>query len=256
MHTLTNNDSSPVAQFSALADGSVKGDGGRYSQLAASLRYAARLADQVGETVGLGDFVSLDTVSTTRLTVWADWDDAHDANLRVRVSRVAMAEAREFTILGEPDGPAAVRQALQAMNAVPGVLWSALYSADSRVVGAARSAQGQGTTVQLGDLPDVGSRARGVIGALDEPYRLGFVRLAYSGGLMLVASVGPHFLFTMAEASADEAAVGDAVDQMRAFVGPYDLLDVPAVVQRRAQPTTPAEAVVAAPSPVGLRFRR
>lgn len=251
-------DAAPLAQFTALADGTIKGEQGRYGELAATLRFITRAADQMGESIGVGDLASLDTVSTTRLTAWLSRDLAGAPNLRVRVTRSTLRTPREFTILGDPDPEAALRQSVQAVNKIPGVQWSAVLSADARVVAAAKAAAEQTTSVRPRMLPDIGSRARGVLGALDERFRLSFVRLSYAGGVLVLASVGPHCLFAMADESVEEELMADTVDQVRALLEPYDLLDVPTVAERVA---AAAEAVDFAPveptppTPVGLRFR-
>ena len=252
-------------QFSISADGTVRGDDGESGRLAASLGYAARLAAQVEYLLDIGTLQELTTVSAEGITAKVVRDDAGGLGLSVAIETQQYRDPKVFTIVGGSDLDAALLHCAQRVQQVPGVRWSAITTDDRRLVAASPPPPGP---TPLGPAPavaNVGVRGLAVLEAIDERLRESWVRLRYTHGALLVAGVGEHCLYAVVD-TVESVAFGDALDETRAVLGPFDLRSAatlpPASAaaggtsQEREGRASPVPLpTTAAAAPVGMRYR-
>ncbi len=249
-------------RFAVAADGSTTGDDGDSGRLAASLRYACRVAGQLEFLTGAGDLEWVSTVSSTAVTARVGWSLAREVTLAAEVEPGPPRAPKEFTVVGGADVHAALGHCMQRVRQMLGTHWSAVITGDKRVVGAAVPQSGSGVLDSMAALPEVGVRALAVLGALEERYRETCVLLDYAHGTMLVAAVGDHALYAFAD-KLDAQVVAEIVDEVRAILSPDDVAaadtiatgdtGVDALVAQSAP--TPATEVAAPLPPAGMRFR-
>ena len=125
-----------MRHFSVLSDGTVRGDDGESGRLAASLRYAARLAGQVEFLLDVGDLIELATVSREAITARVTHDDESEMSLSVRLDSQPFRQPKVLTVVGGADVHAALAHCIQRVQSTPGVSWGAIVADDKRVVGA------------------------------------------------------------------------------------------------------------------------
>lgn len=250
----------PARRFTVAADGSTTGDDGASGGLAASLRYACRVAGQLEFLTGAGDLEWVSTVSTTTVTARVGWTLAREVTLSAEVEAGEPRAPKEFTVVGGADVHAALGHCMQRVRQLLGTHWSAVITGDKRVVGAAVPQSGSGVLDSMAALPEVGVRALAVLGALEERYRETCVLLDYQRGTMLVAAIGDHALYAFAD-KLDARVVSEVVDEVRAILVPAQVAgaDTIATGDARLEPPEPdGAATAAAPVPVqpaGMRFR-
>lgn len=261
---MTEYDASPpepqTRRFTVAADGTTRGDDGASGGLAASLRYACRVAGQLEFLTGAGDLEWVSTVSSTTVTARVGWSLAREVTLSAEVEAGEPRAPKEFTVVGGADVHAALGHCMQRVRQLLGTHWSAVITGDKRVVGAAVPQSGSGVLDSMAALPEVGVRALAVLGALEERYRETCVLLDYQRGAMLVAAIGDHALYAFAD-KLDARVVSEVVDEVRAILVPAQVAgaDTIATGEDRVEPLEPdAAATAAAPVPVqpaGMRFR-
>ncbi|WP_107774983.1 hypothetical protein [Nocardioides sediminis] len=250
----------PARRFTVAADGTTKGDDGASGGLAASLRYACRVAGQLEFLTGAGDLEWVSTVSSTTVTARVGWTLAREVTLSAEVEAGEPRASKEFTVVGGADVHAALGHCMQRVRQLLGTHWSAVITGDKRVVGAAVPQSGSGVLDSMAALPEVGVRALAVLGALEERYRETCVLLDYQRGTMLVAAIGDHALYAFAD-KLDARVVSEVVDEVRAILVPAQVADADTIAtgQEAIDPVEPVETPpVAAPVPVqpaGMRFR-
>lgn len=211
----------PTRRFTVAADGSTTGDDGDSGRLAASLRYACRVAGQLEHLTGAGDLEWVSTVSSTAVTARVGWTPAREVTLAAEVESGPPRTPQELTVLAGPDVQAALAHCMQRARQMLGTHWSAVVTGDKRVVAAALPQPG-GVTDATTALPEVGVRALAVLGALEARYRETCVLLHYAHGTMLVAAVGDHALYAFAD-KLDVGVVAEIVDEVRATLSPADV---------------------------------
>lgn len=241
-------------EFTLRPDGSLVGDDGSSGQLAAALRYACRLADTVGEQLGLGDLVGLATTSSSRLTVRVGWDLARECTLRARLDVTVPHQPRHFDVVGGAGVKPALAHCMQRVHRVEGVRWSALVTADARVVAAQVApgpAAGRGTSA----LPGVGTRVLAVVGAIPQRHLTGHVRLTFERGTLLLVPIRQSCLYVLADAEIEEEAFTEAVDEVRAVLEDERLGAAETVVDAAGE-AEPEAAPVAQAAPVPPTQRR
>jgi hypothetical protein len=245
-------------QFGVHTDGTVRGDDGAGGRLAASLRYAARLAGQVEYLLDVGDLLELATVSREALTARITRDDAGGVGLSARVDRQPYRQPKVLTVVGGADVHAALAHCVQRVQQTPGVRWGAIIADDKRVVGASLPQAGAAVLESVSALPNVGVRALAVLGAIEEPLRESWVQLTYERAIVLVASVGPHCLYAVVD-DVKGVPFGETVDEVRAILAPYDLSEAATLATESVDSIADIEvepAVAAAvPAPTGMRYR-
>lgn len=253
----------PARRFTVAADGTIHGDDGASGGLAASLRYACRVAGQLEFLTGAGDLEWVSTVSSTTVTARVGWSLAREVTLSAEVEAGEPRAPKEFTVVGGADVHAALGHCMQRVRQLLGTHWSAVITGDKRVVGAAVPQSGSGVLDSMAALPEVGVRALAVLGALEERYRETCVLLDYQRGTMLVAAIGDHALYAFAD-KLDARVVSEVVDEVRAILVPAQVAgaDTIATGDDRPEPPDPdaaaTAAAAAAPVPVqpaGMRFR-
>lgn len=257
----------PARRFTVAADGTTLGDDGADGRLAASLRYACRVAGQLEFLTGAGDLEWVSTVSTTAVTARVGWSDAREVTLSAEVETGEARAPKEFTVVGGADVHAALGHCMQRVRQMLGTHWSAVITGDKRVVAAAVPQSGSAVLDAMAALPEVGVRALAVLGALEEPYRETCVLLDYTHGTMLVAAVGDHALYAFAD-KLDPRVVAEIVDEVRAVLAPGDVAraDTIATGETRVEPLVADAAAASAPVPApvstavpvqqaGMRFR-
>lgn len=244
--------------FAILTDGTVRGDDGEDGLLAASLRYAARLAGQVEYILDVGDLLELTTVSRTAVTASITRDDAGGIGLSARLESQAFRQPRVLTVVGGADVHAALAHCVQRVQQTPGVKWGAIIADDKRVVGASLPGAGAAVLESVSALPNVGVRALAVLGAIEEHLRESWVRLNYERATVLMTNVGPHCLYAVVD-EVKAGPFGEAVDEVRAILAPYDLSEAATLATETVDAVTEIEvepAVAAAiPVPTGMRYR-
>lgn len=245
-------------QFAVLTDGTVRGDDGEGGRLAASLRYAARLAGQVEFLLDVGDLLELTTVSRTAITASITRDDAGGVGLSARLESQANRSPKVLTVVGGADVHAALAHCVQRVQSTPGVEWGAIIADDKRVVGASLPRAGAAVSRLWSSVPNVGVRALAVLDSIEEHLRESWVQLRFERATVLVASIGPHCLYAVVD-GVKPGPFGEAVDEVRAILAPYDLSEAATLATESVEPVTEIEvepAVAAAvPAPTGMRYR-
>jgi hypothetical protein len=246
---MTEHDDTPPQQtarrFTVAADGSTTGDDGASGGLAASLRYACRVAGQLESLTGAGDLEWVRTVSSTTVTARVGWSLGREVTLSAEVEQGERPAGKELTVGGGADAHAALELGLQRVRQLLGTHWCAVVTGDKRVVGAAVPRSGSGALDSMAALPEVGVRALAVLGALEERYRETCVLLDYRRGTLLVAAIGDHALYAFAD-KLDAGVVAEVVDEVRAVLAP----DQVARADTIATGEDPVEPLVAAQAPV------
>jgi hypothetical protein len=237
------------AEFLVRADGTVVGDDGASGTLAAALPYAGRLARRTGELLGVGDFRSLEAVGRRRLAVGVTWTPAGEGTYRALAAPLPERTMPQYMVVGAVDTAAAVNHCLTRLATLDGMLWSAVVTADSRVIAAA----GEGHE-EL-HLAEVGNRVLAVLRSLEDEHTAGFVRLRFERGALVGAALGRHALVADAPPTTDDALVA-MLDEVRAILADHDLSAVPTMIDQPEVEPEPVMAPVApAPPPlVGARF--
>lgn len=249
-------------RFAVLTDGTVRGDDGEGGRLAASLRYAARLAGQVEFLLDVGPLQKLATVSEVAITAGVTRDDAGGVGLSVRVDSQPRRRPKMLTVVGGADVHAALAHCVQRVQETRGVRWGAIIADDKRVVGASLPRAGATVLASLTALPTVGVRALAVLAAIDEPLRQSWVQLTYARATVLVAGVGPHCLYAVVDEVAP-VPFGEAIDEVRAILSAHDLSAAETLATESVDQTVdpPVDAVAeppaatASPAPSGMRYR-
>ena len=192
---MTEYDASPpetrARRFTVAADGTTTGDDGDSGRLAASLRYACRVAGQLEFLTGAGDLEWVSTVSSTAVTARVGWSLAREVTLSAEVETGEARAPKEFTVVGGADVHAALGplHAAGAPDARHPLERGHHRRQAGRRGGGARS-PAAAVLDSMAALPEVGVRALAVLGALEERYRETCVLLDYAHGTMLVAAVG------------------------------------------------------------------
>lgn len=134
----------------------------------------------------------------------------------------------------------------------------AIIADDKRVVGASLPRAGAAVLESVSALPNVGVRALAVLGSIEEHLRESWVQLRFERATVLVASIGPHCLYAVVD-DVLPGPFGEAVDEVRAILAPYDLSEAATLATETVEPVTEIEvepAVAAAvPAPTGMRYR-
>jgi hypothetical protein len=238
------------AEFLVRADGTVVSADDAAGTLAAALPYAGRLARRTGELLGVGDFRSLEVVGRRRLAVGVTWTPAGEGTYRALAAPLPPRTIPQFMVVGAVDTAAAVRHCLTRLATLDGLLWSAVVTADSRVV----AASGEGHE-EL-HLAEAGNRVLAVLRSLEDEHTDGFLRLRFERGALVGAALGRHALVADAPSTTDDALLA-MLDEVRAILADHDLTEVPAVVDAEPEPEPEPVAAPVAPAPpplVGARF--
>lgn len=243
-------------RFAVLTDGTVRGDDGEAGRLAASLRYAARMAGQVEFLLDVGGLQKLTTVSETAITAGVTRDDAGGVGLSVRVDAQPPRQPKVLTVVGGADVHAALDHCSQRLQQTPGVRWGAIVAADKRVVAASLPQAGAAVLESLSALPVVGVRALAVLTAIEEPLRESWVQLTYAHATLLVASLDRHCLYAVVD-EVKPGPFGETLDEVRAILSAHDLAGAETLATESSVAEEPAEpaAAVPGPAPVGMRYR-
>ncbi|WP_416957282.1 hypothetical protein ACNKF0_07980 [Nocardioides sp. T5] len=244
------------AEFVVRPDGTVVGEDGAASALAAALPYTGRLARRAGEIVDVGDLRAMEAVGTRRLTVGVTWTPAGEGTYRAVLVPAEPRTVPTFMVVGGADTTATVVHCVDRVVAVEGVRWSSVLTAGSRVVAVA------GEQAATGHLAEVGTRMLAILRSLEDQHVAGFVRLRFEQGVLVGASLGRHALVACTGDTDDDVLL-TTIDEVRAILADRDLSTVPtqdgpdaAEVARVAEPVPEvAEAVPSsAPPLVGARF--
>lgn len=212
-------------RFDVLPDGTVEGDDGDDGHLAATLRYACRMGGQIGELLELGGLERLSTLSNLAVMARVSPDLSIMAQVEMQGTRrpemiaVAAANVKE-----------AIDRALRRVTVGLASDWSAIITAESHLVGLVHD-----EAVGPGDpevLQEVGVRVLAVLGALDESLRETAVRLDFRRGSVLVATIGEHALFTLAD-KVDVSEVVRTVSAAQGLLVTADLSREPRVATSR-----------------------
>jgi hypothetical protein len=240
----------PTRRFTVAADGATTGDDGDSGRLAASLRYACRVAGQLEYLTGAGDLEWVSTVSSTAVTARVGWSPAREVTLAAEVESGPPRAPQEVTVVAGTDVQAALAHCLQRVRQMLGTHWSAVVTGDKRVVAAAVPQPGGGVVDPTAALPEVGVRALAVLGALETRYRETCVLLDYAHGTMLVAAVGDHALYAFAD-KLDAGVVAEIVDEVRATLSPADVAAADTVTTGETRGQGLVEEPVSTPSTAG-----
>lgn len=245
-----------MRQFGVLIDGTVRGDDGESGRLAASLRYAARLAGQVEFLLDVGDLVELATVSREAITVRVTHDEEREMSLSVRVDTQPFRQPKVLTVVGGADVHAALAHCIQRVRSTPGVAWTAIIADDRRVVGASLPQAGAAVSRLWSSVPNVGVRVLAVLGAIEEPLRESWVQLSFERATVLVAAVGPHCVYAVVD-EVRPGPFGEALDEVRAILAPYDLSRAATLATETVEQVVEEEPVAAVSGPAlsGMRYR-
>lgn len=242
-------------EFIVRHDGTVVGDDGAEGRLAASLRYVSRLADSLGEQLALGDLVGIATTSSSRLSAQLGWDMARQCIIRGRLDLTVPHQPRGVDVPRAEDVDAALARCVERVQAVGGVRWSAVVTADARIVAAHVPTPRADEIATLDDLTHVGSRVLAVRGAIPERYLSGYVHLTFEAGSLLLVPVRQSCLVVGAD-TVDEEAFTDAVDEVRAVLADQRLGAATTMVELPPVETGPVERAEApAPQPPSPRRR-
>lgn len=244
------------AEFVVRPDGTVVGEAGAASALAAALPYTGRLARRAGEIVDVGDLRAMEAVGTRRLTVGVTWTPAGEGTYRAVLEPAEPRTVPTFMVVGGADTTATVVHCVERVVAVEGVRWSSVLTAGSRVVAVA------GEQAATGHLAEVGTRMLAILRSLEDQHVAGFVRLRFEQGVLVGASLGRHAQVACTGDTDDDVLL-TTIDEVRAILADRDLSTVPtqdgpdaAGVARVAEPVPEVAEPVpsSAPPLVGARF--
>lgn len=203
-------------RFGISSDGSVHGNDGSEGLLAADVRYAARMAVQMGELAGLGNPDWLVTLGRVQL------------RMRVEMAASGMQVEAEMDIEpGSMRRPTAspshavpevqLAHAMQWADVVLHAQWIAVISDDSRVVALFHP---EGTAAPSPPIvSEIGARALAILGAIDEPYRDYGTIIDYEHGDIFAGEIGGHAVYALARRF-DAEQVIDAVLGLRSRLDP------------------------------------
>ncbi|CAM3839850.1 hypothetical protein [Nocardioides zeicaulis] len=241
-----------VCDFVVRPDGTVVGSDGAAGALAAALPYTGRLAQRMGELVGVGDLRGMEAVGRRRFEAVVTWTPLGEATYRGRAHAVEPRVVPHFTVVGTADTLGAVDHCLGRLMSLDDVVWSTVVTAGSRVVAA------RGDRQDLHHLAEVGTRMLAILRSLEDQHASGFVRMRFEQGSVMGASLGRHAVVAGVRAAADDDLLA-VIDEVRAILAQHDLGSVgkefdPAALD--AGPLDPPDAPQpAAPPPlVGARF--
>ncbi|QCX28750.1 hypothetical protein [Nocardioides jishulii] len=218
--------------FSLGVDGNVAGDP-MHGLLAAQLRYVARLASGMGETLGLGRLVSVSTTGTCAVSAQIGWDVGGDCILRGHVfpPLAPPLHPPAFGLVADGASPDEAALACLALaHEVPGLEWGVLVRRD-------RSVMASVGEPHLDAMPEVGVRSLGVLAGLDERYRETCVWFGFEHRTVVVSPMD-HGCVVLCVTQADTTALVDDLMRVRATLRPIDLDRVTPL----AAPFRPAEA--------------
>lgn len=202
--------------FSLGVNGIVVGDDGHGGLLAASLRYASRLAKALSHVLDLGDLNHLETTGSRTVIAKVSWDLAGDIRLRGQVIGSTRPTAPTVTAVADRMD-AVIDLCLAALESSDSVRWAALFRRDLPPLHT--DAIPAGAT-----LGQVGLRALGILGGIEEELRETCVWLGYERGTLVVAPVGPHCLVLSVDtARLDAAQLLASVVETQARLAPHDL---------------------------------
>ena len=223
-----------LAAFVVRPDGTVVGDDGTGGRLAAALPYTGRLARRVGGLVGCGDLRSIEAVGPTRLAVGITWTPAGAGTYRGVVTDEPPRVLPGALALGRVDTASSPTRCASLIAGVPGVTWSSIVTAGSRVVAAV------GESEEQAHLAEVGTRLIAVLRSLEGEHATSFIRLRFEQGALVGAALGRHALVALAPTASDADLVGP-VQEVRAILAQHDFSTVPEHVppSPRAHPSTP-----------------
>ena len=217
----------PLARhrFAVASDGTVSGTEPSSDQLAASLRYATRMATQLDPVLGIGRLEWLTTLSSTAVTARVAQGEAG------AVSLTAEVEQRETTTRShdaerESSAQRAVNRALGLVHDVLMADWCAAITVeDKRLIGVRLPPTGRILEDPEVILSTVGDRVLAVLGALHRTYRETAVVLDYRQGSLMIADAGDAAVFAFAD-KFDSAAAGRVVSRVRSSLAGQDLAHV------------------------------
>lgn len=182
-------------RFDVLPDGSVEGDDGADGHLAETLRYTCRMASQIGALLELGELERVSTLSN--LAVMARVSGI-SPNLSIMVEVERQGTMRSAPVAVAAVGAQeAIDRSLRRVTIDLASDWAAIITDESRLVGAVHDESlGCGAPESVFE---VGERALAILGALDRSLRETAVRLDFVRGSLLVAAIGGHALFALAD---------------------------------------------------------
>jgi hypothetical protein len=193
--TLTDYDERERVRFDVLPDGTVEGDDGADGHLAETLRYTCRMGSQIGALLELGELERVSTLSSLSVLARVAGVSPH-VSIKVEVEAQKSSRPRVVAVSGVTVQDA-IDQALRRVTIDLATDWAAIITDDGRLVGAVHDeSMGQGASEHV---LEVGVRALAVLGALDEALREIAVRLDFVRGSLLVAAIGEHALFALAD---------------------------------------------------------
>ncbi len=216
-------------RFSIAIDGVVTGDDGTGGQLAASLRYAARMASQVDSRTGAGDLVRVITISGVTVIARVDAGVDDELALTVHVEPTVLPQPGRSVPIRAGHGSGRVARGLHLTHQLLDVYWSAIITDDKRIVGRAVHDSERATPSTMEDLSAVGLRALAVLGAIGPRFRETAVLLDYERGSLLVVPLGEHALFAMADRF-ERNRVIELVEGLRRIITPRDITRAFAVI--------------------------
>ncbi|GGD13604.1 hypothetical protein [Nocardioides daphniae] len=220
--------------FSLGLDGNVAGDP-THGLLAAQLRYVARLAAGLGETLALGRLTSVSTTGTSAVSAQISWDLGGECVLRGHVfpPLTGPLHPPAFPLVAPgTSGDEAALACLALAHEVPGLEWGVLVRRDRSVLASVGDPQ-------LAQMPEVGVRGLGVLAGLDERYRETCVWLGFEHRTVVVSPM-PKGCVVLCLTSVDTVAlIGDLL-RVRATLAPIDMDRVTPL----AAPYRPAEQVL------------
>ena len=240
-------------RFGIRPDGAVTGDDGTDGYLAASVRYAARMARQMADLALLGELQWVTTVGRIALRARTDHSlDGMNVEAELSMSMAPLHRSRHPHAAGVPAD--VIAGALQWLDANASANWCAVMSDDKRLVGlhSSRSARDVGP----GAVHEVGLRALALLGALEQPYRdIGTV-IGCQQGDLLVLEIGSHTMYAQADRFSAEL-VEQISFAMRERV-PAEFVERAQALWRPADasPSIADEAAVAEPPTVPVPRRR
>ncbi len=208
------------SRFGVAADGTVSGDDGTGGQLAASLRYAVRMASQVDSLTGVGDLVRLSTIGSITVIARVDSCAGNEFALTVHVDPTTSTPS-PFVKRGS-DGSNGITRSLHRTQQMLDTQWCALITGDHRLVGRAMHGTDRSTSISLGVLDEVGLRVLALLGAVGPDFRETGVVLDYQRSAILVVPIAEHALFAMADRF-ERHLVSALVNEVRSVLSPRRL---------------------------------
>lgn len=226
-----------VAAFTVGVDAIVVGDDGHEGLLAASLRYACRLAKALSHVLDLGELSHLETTGSRTVIAKVSWDLAGDVRLRGEVIKSPRRAPRPNSLVSARTD-AAVSDCLAALESRDSVRWAALFRRDLPPLHTDR--------IQAGaTLGQVGLRALGILGGIEAELRETCIWLGYDRGALLLAPVGAHCLVLSIDTDRlDAGPLLAGVEETQTLLAPHDLA---AVTARTHAPSSTPTATVGPP---------